>query len=545
MTTRKIFALAIALGSTVAVSAQSAIDAYNITPTQLRGTARFVGMGGAFTSLGSDISCMTQNPAGLGLYRHSDIGFTFDISMRKYKAATSDQTRSNSETKVKFDNFGYVGVINLDGIMRSFQWGVSYNRLASFDRLTSAYNLPTSTSLSNYIASYTNGINSADLVEGDKFDPYLDTSNDWLSILAYNSFMISNPGANQEEYTGLFQKGTKGDALSNVRERGYSDEYNIDFAGNVSDIFFWGLGIGIVDMDYRRDVNYSESMDNALVYNHETKNMSAGKANFNLYNWQQISGSGVNLKFGVIVRPIEMLRIGLAVHTPTWLRLTHTTFAQTDYEYLADDAVGDEPINEGNFSTPENNYDSRLATPWRFMIGASVVVGPKAIISLDYERVAYDAMKLKQQSYFGGDYNYGGGFIDNTYANEDVKNYFRAANIIRVGAEYRLTRNWSVRAGYNYQSGNVRKEASSGDMYISTAGTDPSYRFDNDTQNITLGLGYRYKSWYADIAYQYTSQSAQFHAYTPFGSGNAWNYSPSAKITDKYNNIVISTGFKF
>ena len=164
--------------------------------------------------------------------------------------------------------------------------------------------------------------------------------------------------------------------------------------------------------------------------------------------------------------------------------------SQTDYEFLADDAVGDNPTNEGDFSTPDNNYDSRLTTPWRFMIGASLVVGPKAIISLDYERVAYDAMKLKQQSYFGGDYNYGGGFTDNTYANEDVKNYFRAANIIRVGAEYRINRNWSVRAGYNYQSGNVRKEASDGNMYISTAVTDPSYRFDNDVQNITLGLGY-------------------------------------------------------
>lgn len=545
MTTRKILALALAFGCTAAVSAQSAIDAYNITPTQLRGTARFVGMGGAFTSLGSDLSCMNQNPAGLGLYRHSDIGFTFDISMRNHKSATPNQTSSNSETKVIFDNFGYVGVINLEGVMRSIQWGVSYNRVASFDRFTSAYNMPAGSSLTNYIASYTNGINSNDLIEDDNFDPYLDTRNDWLSILAYNSFMINNPGANQEEYTGLYQNGTTGDALSSIRERGYNDEYNIDFAGNVSDIFFWGLGIGIADVDYRREVNYSESMDNALVYNHQTQGLSSGKANFNLYNWQQISGSGVNLKLGVIVRPIEMLRIGLAVHTPTWLRLTHTTFGQTDYEYLADDAMGDRPTNEGTFSTPDNNYESRLTTPWRLMIGASVVIGPKAIISLDYERVAYNAMKLKQQGSFGGDYNYGGSFIDNTYANEDVKNYFRGADIIRAGVEYRLSRNWSVRAGYNYQSSNVRNEAKSGDMYISTAGTDPSYRLDNDTHNITLGLGYRYKSWYADIAYQHTNQSAQYHAYTPFESGNRWNYSPSAKITDKYNNIVISTGFKF
>ena len=51
--------------------AQSAVDAYMVTPTQLRGSARFVGMGGAFTSLGGDLTCMTQNPAGLGIYRRA------------------------------------------------------------------------------------------------------------------------------------------------------------------------------------------------------------------------------------------------------------------------------------------------------------------------------------------------------------------------------------------------------------------------------------------------------------------------------------------
>ena len=545
MRTKFLLACSLMVLATSAV-AQSAIDACNITPTQLRGSARFVGMGGAFTSLGSDLSCMTQNPAGLGLYRHSDIGFTFDISIRNYSNKTDIRKYSDNETLMRFDNFGYVGVVNLDGAMRNFQWGVSYNRIASVDRLTTGYNRPTDTSLSNYIAWYTNGIDSYDLLCDNSYDPYLDSNNDWLSILAFNSHMFSNPGSNQEEYTGLHNSSTDGDAFYSVRERGYTDEYNIDFAGNVNDIVFWGVGVGIYDVSYTREANYSESMANATVFNTATGTLGMGNAGFNLYNWQSISGTGANLKLGLIIRPVEMLRIGLAVHTPTWLHLSHNTYGQTTYyNYTPYFDNPDQMTLSGTEATPDNYYDSKLNTPWRFMIGASVVLGPKAIVSLDYERVAYNDMKLKEQRYYNNGGYYGGGYVDNEYANEDVKNYFRAANIIRIGVEYRLCRNWSVRAGYNYQSSNVRKEAADGLMHISTAGTDPSYSFDNDTHNICVGLGYRYKAWYIDMAYQHTCQNGTFHAFTPFTDGNTTYRSPYASRTDSYNNIVVSTGFKF
>ena len=47
--------------------AQSAIDAYRFSQPDLRGTARFMGMGGAFGALGGDLSTLSQNPAGIGV----------------------------------------------------------------------------------------------------------------------------------------------------------------------------------------------------------------------------------------------------------------------------------------------------------------------------------------------------------------------------------------------------------------------------------------------------------------------------------------------
>ena len=533
MNKRILLALGIAALAGGAAMAQTAIDAYTVTPTQLRGTARSIAMGGAFTSLGGDLSSLSQNPAGLGLYRTSDIGITFDISIRNYKTETPNDKYSETKTKAYFDNFGYVGVANLNSAMRNFQWGVGYTRLASFDRITNGYNRPTQGSLSNYIAQISQGINSSDMLEGDGYDPYLDSNNDWLSILAYNSYMISNDG-NDEHYVGLRNNLTEGDALYEVRETGYVDEYNIDFAGNVSDVFFWGIGLGIVDMNYNRYTYYSESMANADVYDTATDQITTGSAGFELRNNNKfISGTGANLKIGVIARPVEFLRVGVAVHTPTWLHLTHDGYADTQFNYTPNGGQ----TQSGDYSTPEYNYKSRLNTPWKFMVGASAVLGSKAIISADYERVAYNDMRIKSQSsgYFGDS------FQSNETANDDVKTLFRAANIFRIGLEYRLTRSFSARIGFNHQSSAVTQRAKDGSAYISTAGMDPSYQLNNDVNNICLGLGYRYQGWYIDLAYQHTRQTGTYHAFTSHGD----NIAPMANGTYSHNNIVISTGFRF
>ena len=54
-------------------TAQNAYDAERVIGSELNGTARFVGMGGAMSALGGDMSVMGTNPAGLGIYRSNDI----------------------------------------------------------------------------------------------------------------------------------------------------------------------------------------------------------------------------------------------------------------------------------------------------------------------------------------------------------------------------------------------------------------------------------------------------------------------------------------
>src|SRR4051812_21891745 len=71
----------------VAASAQDLAEAYNLSSLNVQGTARSMGFGNALGSVGGDFSSLSVNPAGLGVYRSSEI--TFTPSMRLNSAATN------------------------------------------------------------------------------------------------------------------------------------------------------------------------------------------------------------------------------------------------------------------------------------------------------------------------------------------------------------------------------------------------------------------------------------------------------------------------
>ena len=519
-------------------SAQSTVDVYTLSQSELKGTARFMSMGGAFTALGGDLSTLNQNPAGVGIYRGSEIGATLDLNFRSYETATPNGKSKDTQTKAFCNSFGYVGTTYIGSGLKSLSWGVSYGRVASLDRLTNGYNNPTSTSLTNYIASFSGGQAPGDLAFSQDYNPYLHSDCDWLSILAYNSMMINDrPGA-ANQYQGLYQNGTVGDAQYLVRERGHVDEYNFDVGGNINDVVYWGIGFGVTDIDYTRESNYSESMENARIYNGDNAPTVTGDAGFELYNRKRITGNGWNFKAGLIMKPIPELRLGFAVHTPTWYSLSHGYDAEVDYSYFnpAVDKSEHNPL-AGNEYTEWASFDSRMRTPWRLMFGAAVVIDNQAIVSVDYERQAYNAMHLKYQTgYYYND------FADDVDVNNNIKDVFQGSNIVRVGVEYRVTPQFSLRAGYNAQTCNVKSAAVDGNVEVLTSGTDPSFSLDSKlTQYITFGAGYKYKGWYFDAAYVHKNRESVFRAYTNYDG----NIAPKATVTDNINSFVLSVGYKF
>lgn len=559
---KKIYFLAAALSIPFLADAQSAIDGFRFSQPDMKGTARYMGMGGAFGALGGDLSSITTNPAGLGVYRRSEIGITMDIDVQSADADAQGFKNSQSQTKVLLNNVGGVASWNLaNPVIPNINLGFTYNRAASFNSHYIGGIPQLRNSLTNYIAGVSNneGVTVADVTSTDSFTPY--NPNDggyaapWLSILGYDSYFITPTGdEDQPDWIGQWGANTSGSGAFEVLTTGGANEYNIAVAGNLYNKVFWGLDFGIVDLDYNMTSIWQENLQNAVVDN--PSGMENSSADWNLLNRYSVSGTGYNLKLGLIYRPVQELRLGISCATPTWYSINESYIASTNFNYsvnIPEMQQNNAVTNDGQWGL--NSYNFR--TPWRLTASAAGVLGKNLIVSADFEWNWYNKMRFYEGggSFFDYDYGYDYDYPmpyatsminpDPWYAtNADIEDYYKTTTTIRIGAEYRITPRFSVRAGYANVSSPVRKEVTDGSQLIYTSGTMTNYQWDNSTNYITCGLGYNFNNFYIDAAYVNKSMSSEYHAYTP-DPANPQIPSPSAKVNFSNNQIILSAGFKF
>ena len=90
--------------------AQETYESANIATEDLNGTARYVGMGGAMEALGADISTISTNPAGIGLFRKSGISFSMGAtSVKGDDTSVGDKLNiTGKKAPMSFDQIGFV-----------------------------------------------------------------------------------------------------------------------------------------------------------------------------------------------------------------------------------------------------------------------------------------------------------------------------------------------------------------------------------------------------------------------------------------------------
>ena len=549
------------------MNAQGVIDALRLSQQDLKGTARYMSMGGAFGALGGDLTTLSQNPAGIGVYRSHEVGITVDLDMQNSSTHTGTWINKENQTKFLLNNVGGVLTLKLNSdAVPNLNFGFTYNKDVSFNRVYSGYLGDINNSMTSWIAgvSNANGVTVGDVTFTDNYDPY--NPNDggypapWISIIGYDKFLI-NPIGNPDSPVwegqwgapGTNRPGTSGTANYAVSEKGGVDSFNIAFGGNFGNIVYWGMDFDISSLNYTRESFYQESLDNAWVDNGQELEQTT--SDWNIQNYYNVSGTGFTYKLGFIVRPIQELRIGFAFHTPTYYSLTQQFGATVNTNYNGEGWKG-ASTNDGI----PGYSDFRFITPWKIQVSAAGVIGNKFIISAEYEWAQTSKMHFNDPIYNNGgyyDWGWDDGWDDDWYyygrpgtrsgfnsydkQNQSISRYFGDTNTIRIGAEYRILPQLSVRAGYSHVSSPVK--ATTRTANIPTAGTMSDYRLDKSTNYVTCGLGFRTGGFYADLAYVYKHINSTWQPYT--NDPESGFKAPEADVKLNNSQLVLSLGYKF
>jgi hypothetical protein len=489
------------------------------------GTARNQAVGGVMGSLGGDITATFVNPAGLGFYKTNE--FVFSPSFNSLKNNSLFRT-DNTKINKNFFNLGTTGVVagfgNYGGKWTSSAVSIAVTQSANFNsRITYTGNNDFSSLGEQYAAELAgSGISLEDAPGSNRLS--------FPSRLAAYTYLVdtlTRQGGTSPEVASLaLYNNLKNGAgylvtqRNEIETRGGVTEIALGLAANMDDKVYIGGSIGVPIVNYEKRSTLTERDATGNTNN-----------NFDFTELKETvttRGVGFNAKLGLIIKPAEQFRIGLAVHTPSFygLKDTYDASMATNREnykpipgFTNTINIDVKGLNNGQIA--EFKYD--LITPWRFMLSGAYVLHEvedvkkqKGFISADIEYVGYGSPRYSPSDQNGDKSYYDG-------VNDGIKNYYKGAFNYRVGGELKFN-TVMARLGFSYYGNPYEeKEFLKGRrMFLSG------------------GLGYRNKGMFIDLTYVHGLHRDVNFPYRLPDKANTF-----AVVKGGGSNIVATVGFKW
>lgn len=477
--------------------AQTYSDAYLMSHTQIQGTARSAGMGNAFGALGGDFTSLSINPAGSAIYQSGEFVFTPGYAINTTEHTVGGEKFSDNDQSFSLNNIGIIGTYKSSGSKSgivSVNYGIGYNRLANFNSNSFANYSQSAVSWLDDITDYANteGLSNAYLSQ-DISDIYY---SDWAAKLAWETYLI-DPAYDDEgevidgQYQSILYEDEAVDQYKTFAQEGHLDEYIFNLSFNFNHKFYLGTTIGIRDLDYESHSLYEEVLSDGDSYIYDDD--------------YYMDGYGFNFKVGAILKPTHNTRLGLAIHSPTFYNIDDRSDLYMA-SYLAE--------NHSSYGISEYDYD--FNSPWKMVVSGAFVFSKRGLISIDAEYEDYASMRYRR----------GGNGADNfNDMNSLMDDYFNSVINLRVGAEYKVSKQIALRAGYERY----------GNPFESTL--DQQTTLTDDIQVFSAGLGYTINNFALNVAYTNTSSNTS--------QGNAQPNFYQVPTDNSNHNILMSFGFRF
>ncbi|MFY0601044.1 MAG: hypothetical protein JXR03_15315 [Cyclobacteriaceae bacterium] len=451
-------------------------------------TARIQGIGGAQVSLGGDVSSAGSNPAGLGFFNRSVFSFTPSVTFHDTEGIYVGGLERAFQPNVNLPNMGVVLNHTIGDIPQNkFKGGsfaISVTRINDFNQkfFYQGYS-PDASILDSFL-------NNAGTTEPNKLPE--------LEWAAFNTFLIDTvDNGSDPSIAYRVLGGTEPFLSESVITSGGQNQINFAWGGNYNDQFYFGAGLGIQTLDYERRRFYEENDFIGDGFDLESLTIS---------DELRINGTGINGSFGVIVRPVNFVTVGISYVTPTYFSL------REEYGLVVESFWNG--FDDENYISDIITGEYNLRTPGRLNVGASAFLGKLGFISGDVEFVDHGATLLQSRDLE----------LDLQADNQEIVNQYSSVINYRIGAELRLE-DFRFRGGFAYMD----------DPYRTTD-------FDRSRNNITFGLGFRQKDFFVDLSVVRTSFNQY---YSPFEISSDIGTQPVVQVNNANTSISTTVGFNF
>lgn len=237
--------------------------------------------------------------------------------------------------------------------------------------------------------------------------------------------------------------------------------------------------------------------------------------------------NGFSASIGVIGKVSPEFRLGAAIETPTWWSMERT------YNYYGLDSSEDGEYGESR----------SISSPAKATISAAYVPSKNFALNVDYSlglsKPSFGKMGASAQSEMDA-------FYSDNYKNSSE---------VKIGGEYRYE-GLRLRAGYGYASSPI-DNMTLGILNSQGASEDASYKdlYVGAKQTLAAGIGYDFKSFYVDAAYNHISSEYNMPFLRGSDAAQSQYYSPSAYFANDYalvsnvdskrSLVTITLGWKF
>jgi hypothetical protein len=514
----KIYLLLIFLFTGSLIYAQVPEDAIRYSFYPQNGTARNMSVGGVMGSLGGDINATFVNPAGLGFYKTNEFVITPGFTFNNNKARFRDTGSENAKNNPAFGTTGWVfGHPNGNNSRNSSAFSIAINQTANFNNEVRYKGLNNYSSYSERFAEeFAKSGYSIDEVLSRDASPFPYTSAPALYTYLIDTVTIGGKLQVKGAPEYILDAGQALQQEMIQKTKGAISEISVGYAHNSKDKWFIGAAIGIPLVNYTSKTIFKES--------DTSNNTSNYFKQFEYTDDFKTSGMGFNAKIGIIYRPKDYIRLGLAIHTPTWMFLTDSryTYLTTQVENPVDSFAMDSRFFT-NGKAGEAKYVQ--STPFKAIISASYVfrevkdvTKQKGFISADIEYVQHSGSRFSS---------------DNEEVTDTEKAYYKALNKV-------VKRNY--KGNFNFRVGGELKfkiiMARLGFAYYSKPYKDAELKASR--MLLSGGLGYRNKGFFVDLTYVHAINKDVNFPYRLEDRANTY-----AELTQQKGNIVATVGFKF